>query len=49
MEMVGNRLWKWQATALGNLDKLPNRICNHFRQPLMEMVYGRVCKCGSVV
>jgi hypothetical protein len=28
IEMAGNRLWKWQATALCNLAKLPKTICN---------------------
>jgi len=35
---LGNRLWKWYVTALGNHAKLPNTISNRFRQPLMEMV-----------
>jgi hypothetical protein len=35
---LGNRLWKWYVTALGNHAKLPKTICNRFRQPLMEMV-----------
>jgi hypothetical protein len=30
-----NRLWKWKGTgwttALGNLLKLPNTLCNRFR------------------
>ena len=42
MEMVctalGNRLWKRYVTALGNLSKLPKKVCNRFRQPLMETV-----------
>jgi hypothetical protein len=33
MEMAGNRLWKWQATAYGN-----------GRQPLMEMAGNRLWK-----
>jgi hypothetical protein len=27
--------------CLGNLSKLPNTVCNHFGQPLMEMVSNR--------
>jgi hypothetical protein len=38
---LDNRLWKWQATALCNLAKLPKTICNRFRQPLMEMAGNR--------
>jgi hypothetical protein len=37
MEMVSYRLWKWYLTALGNLFKLLNSVCNCFRQPFMEM------------
>jgi hypothetical protein len=37
-----NRLWKWkgtdQATVYGNGRRL-------FGQPLMEMVYGKICGC----
>jgi hypothetical protein len=39
---LGNRLWKWYVTALCNPSKLPKTICNHFRQPLMEMVCYRL-------
>jgi len=43
--MVCYRLWQWYVTAyatiLGKLVKLPNTICNHFRQPLMEIVCNR--------
>ena len=31
---LGNRLWKWYATAYGNGVKLPKTICKRFRQPL---------------
>ncbi len=38
---LSNRLWKWKEVvwinALGSFSKLPNTICNHFRQPFMEM------------
>ena len=40
--MVCYRLWKWYVTALCNPSKLPKTICNHFRQPLMEMVCNRL-------
>jgi hypothetical protein len=39
---LGNRLWKWYATALCNPVKLPKTICNRFRQPLMETVCNRL-------
>jgi hypothetical protein len=37
-----------QITALYNLIKLPNTVCNYFRQPLMEMV-GLVLSTSCLV
>jgi len=44
MAMVCYRLWQWYVTAyamvcyrLCNLSKLPNTVCNRFRQPFIEM------------
>jgi hypothetical protein len=34
--IVGNGYVTAYATALGNRVKLPNTVCNHFKQPLME-------------
>jgi cytochrome P450 len=45
MEMAGNRLWKWQATALYNLLSYPKQYATAYRndrQPLMEAVCERL-------